>query len=61
MLWQIVNHLETNGLVVISVTADGSSVNRKMFQMHGDGLVYKTRNVYGASTDFFFTQTLLIC
>ena len=41
--------MESTGLKVISSTADGASLNRKFFRMHGspkDGTVYKTNNVH---------------
>jgi len=50
IIWEGIRQLEGIGLKVIFVTADGSSPNRKFFQMHagvGDASpTFKTRNIY---------------
>ena len=49
ILWQAIDRLECNGVHVLGITADGASINRKLFKLHGvkdDSLVYKTCNVY---------------
>ena len=50
LLWQAIDRLECNGVCVLGVTADGASINRKLFKLHGmkddDAIVYKTPNMY---------------
>lgn len=50
IVWEAIQLLEGIGLKVICVTADGASINRKFFRMHGkssEGAVtYKTHNPY---------------
>ena len=55
IVWEGIRIAESTGLKVIGVTADGASPNSKFFQMHGDGTVYKTRNVYASDErDVYF-------
>lgn len=52
-VWDIIGAVESMGLKVIIVTADGASQNRKFFRMHQDpsgsnvsnGITYKTINM----------------
>ena len=48
IIWKAIHRLTRLGLVVVAITCDGASNNRKMFEMHGltNGLPYKTFNVY---------------
>lgn len=48
IIWKAIHRLTRLGLVVVAITCDGASNNRKMFDMHGltNGLPYKTINVY---------------
>ena len=49
IVWEGIRNIESTGLKVLAVTADGASPNRKFFRMHGslkDGVVYKTKNLY---------------
>lgn len=50
LLWKAIDRLTRLGLTVVTVTCDGASNNRKMFEMHGltNGLPYKTTNVFDA-------------
>ena len=63
IVWEGIRIVESTGLKVIAITADGASPNRKFFQIHGlskNTTVYKIKNVY-ASDDrdvFFFSDTL---
>ena len=59
IVWEGVALIESTGLKVVSVTADGASSNRKFFRMHKTSsrghFVYKTRNIYAADKrDIFF-------
>ena len=55
IVWEGIRIIESTGLKVIAVTADGASPNRKFFHMHGDGTVYKTRNLYASDErDVYF-------
>ena len=50
MVWEAIRQIETIGLKVIFITADGASANRRFFKMH-KGLndsapIYKTLNIY---------------
>ena len=62
LIWQTIDRLECNGIHVIGITADGASINRKLFRLHSptEALVYKTTNVYTRREVFFF-QILHIC
>ena len=61
IVWEGIRLIESAGLKVIAITADGASPNRKFFRIHGsskNNTVYKTKNVY-ASDDrdvFFFSD-----
>ena len=49
IVWDGVASVESTGLKVIAITADGASPNRKFFRMHKtskDKFVYKTKNLY---------------
>ena len=55
IVWEGIRIIESTGLKVIAITADGASPNRKFFRMHGGGTVYKTRNVYASDErDVYF-------
>ena len=58
IVWEGVASIESTGLKVIAVTADGASPNRKFFRMHKTSkgqLVYKTKNIYATdSRDIYF-------
>ena len=61
IVWEGIRLVESSGLKVIAVTADGAGPNRKFFKMHGnkkDGLIFNTKNLF-ASDDrdiFFFSD-----
>ena len=61
IVWEGIRLIESTGLKVIAITADGASPNRKFFRIHGSSksnTIYKTKNVY-ASDDrdvFFFSD-----
>lgn len=55
IIWEGIRLVESTGLKVIAVTADGASRNRKFFKMHGDGDVYKTKNIYASDERCVFT------
>ncbi len=50
IVWDAICRLETSGIKVLCVTADGGSSNRKFFRMHGklnnSSLTYKTKKRY---------------
>jgi len=48
LVWKAIGRLELNGLHVLGITADGASVNWKVFHMHGEGnkLTYKSMNIF---------------
>ena len=49
IVWDAIRLVESTGLKVVAVTADGASLNRRFFHMHNSGqkgLVYKTKNIY---------------
>ena len=46
IVWETIRLLESGGLRVLCVTADGASPNRKFFRMHKSIHVHKTPNVY---------------
>ena len=56
LLWQVIDRLEVNNIHVLGVTADGVSVNRKVFQMHGASpRIHKCANLYSSEgRDIFF-------
>jgi len=59
LLWKAIDRLELNNIHVLGVTADGASVNRKMFQMHGSApCIYKCPNIYSttARSIYFFSD-----
>ena len=61
IVWEAVRLLESGGLRVLCITADGASSNRKFFKMHGSD--YKTPNPYssdGRSIDFISDPPHLI-
>ena len=53
---QVIKHLTTLGLRVMTITCDGASDNRKMFAMFNSDadLSYKTSNVYSKDKDQVF-------
>lgn len=57
-LWQAVDQLECNDIHVLGVTADGASINRKLFRLHSptEKLVYKTTNMYTKRSVNFFSD-----
>ena len=63
IVWEAIRRVETIGLKVIFITADGASSNRKFFRMHkgpaDTSPVYKTVNRYSGSARrpiFFFSD-----
>ena len=49
IFWEVVRHIESIGLKILSVTCDGAAVNRKFFRMHlpkSAEIPYKTPNIY---------------
>ena len=48
LIWEGIRLVESTGLKVIAVKADGASPNITFFKMHGDGDIYKTKNVYAS-------------
>ncbi len=58
--WKAVERVERCRLKVVAATADGSSVNRKLFKLHGDGkhMVHKVVNPFAADNReiFFFSD-----
>ena len=59
--WEAVSRLERCGFKVMGVTADGLSVNRHFFKLHGDSasdIVHKTPNPYTSEDRslFFFSD-----
>ena len=54
IVWEAVRQIESIGLKVIFVTADGASPNRRFFRMQQGGEpapAYRARNVYSNSGD----------
>ena len=62
LIWQAIDRLKCNGIHVMGITADGASINRKLFRLHSptENLVYKTTNVYTREMCISFL-ILLIC
>ena len=58
IVWEAVLQIESVGLKVIFITADGASPNRKFFRMHEEveksTFTYKTRNRYAEEGRFIF-------
>lgn len=58
IVWEAIRQIESIGLKVIFVTADGASQNRKFFRMHEDieksPITYKTRNRYAEEKHCLF-------
>lgn len=57
LVWRAIDRLECTGFHVLGITADGASINRRLFNMHSTKkeIVYKTRNFYAKdSRDVFF-------
>ena len=62
VVWEVIGAVESTGLKVMVVTADGASPNRKFFRMHEDpsgtnvcnGVTYKTTNIYAPEREIFF-------
>lgn len=56
IVWEVVRFVETTGLKVIAITADGAAPNRRFFRMHGNGngLVYKVKNIYAADERYIY-------
>lgn len=62
MVWDVVGQLESIGLKVMMITADGASHNRKFFRMHreasgnnvANGVVFKTKNIYAPERYVYF-------
>jgi len=67
-VWDVVRHLETIGLKVISLTGDKGSCNPKFFQMHrktaeragnstsDSEVVYKVKNPFSFSSIYLTNQ-----
>ena len=63
----VIGAVESMGLKVIAVTADGASQNRKFFNMHQDpsesnvsnGITYKTINMYALEREVYFLSDVL--
>ena len=53
IMWEAVQRLEACGLKVIAITADGASVNRKFFRMHGKES-YKTTNPFTSEDRYIY-------
>ena len=45
-VWKCIQRLENCGFMVIALTADGASCNRKFFKMHGSSGVYVQGNKF---------------
>ena len=60
LVWQAIDRLECAGIHVLGITADGASINRRLFKMHSPKkkLVHKTANVYASDNRslFFFSD-----
>ena len=55
LLWQVIDRLELNDIHVLGVTADGVSVNRKVFQMHGSSpRTHKCINLYSSEGRYIY-------
>ncbi len=56
IVWEVVRLVESTGLKVIAITADGAAPNRRFFCMHrnGNGLTYKVKNIYAADERFIY-------
>ena len=48
LVWKVISRLEDNGFYELGITADGASVNPKVFRMHGERnkLSYKSLNIF---------------
>lgn len=63
IIWEAIRHVESIGLKVIFITADGASSNRRFFRMHrngGETPTYKTKNPYsedGSRWIYFISDT----
>ena len=65
-VWDVIGAVESTGLKVIAVTADGASQNRKFFPMHQDpsgsnvsnGITYKTINMYAPEWEVYFLSNV---
>ena len=53
IMWEAVQRLEACGLKVIAITADGASVNRKFFRMHGKSS-YKSHNPFTSEDRYVY-------
>ena len=67
IFWTAIRYLEKINLKVISVTADGTSLNRKFFRIHkfmdedaGENVVYRARNIYAKEKRFIFFFSIFI-
>ena len=64
IVWDVIGQLESIGLKVMVLTADGASQNRKLFRMHKDpsgsnvvnGAVFKTTNIYAPDRCVYFVS-----
>jgi hypothetical protein len=54
IIWDVVRCLELIGLMVVALTGDGASLNRKFFAMHGTGLVNKVKNPYSDDDRYIY-------
>ena len=56
--WEAVSRLECCGFKVMGVTADGLSVNRHFFKLHGDSStdtpIHKTQNPYASENRYLY-------
>ena len=68
LLWKTIGRLERIGYIILGITCDGCSSNRRLFRLHRkDGtpanrLVYKTPNIFSSDQkNIYFLLILLIC
>lgn len=56
IVWEVVRLVESTGLKVIAITADGAAPNRRFFRMHGKGseLPHKVKNMYAEDERYIY-------
>ena len=61
IVWGVIEAVESAGLKVVIVTADGDSQNRKFFRLHPanhsniqNGIMYKTPNLFAPERNVYF-------
>ena len=58
IVWEAIRRLESSGLKVLCITADGTSTNRKLFRMHYNPkeciTSYKTKNPYSSDDRWLY-------